>query len=655
MLRFSAARLAALYVVVAGVCAVPASGAAQEWNDARTMSLVQRATERRTEQLADTALIDYTAKAHGYVTFLAQMGQGFTEPPKVVKADELELEVYWRAPNMSKQRIIGRRDTLLAPSDIQYHRDHLGIVQNNFPDIIRLGEGDEVRDVPHPLSPVGVNEYDFEIRDSLSMRLPNGVLQVYEVAVRPRDIAEPRIVGALYIDRETAQVVRMAFDFTRPSYLDKQLEDISVVLENALVRGRYWLPRTQEIEIRRTGSWLDFPVRGIIRGRWEICCYEVNSGLGPMLFAGPEIVQAPPSVLARHRWEGRILDSLPPDVRAASEADVRRVKEEARSLVQAQALARASGAALSARRLSDFARVNRVEGLALGAGAQLRFGAGLSASIGGRWGLDDHEAKGRATFDVRREKGPGLTLFASRDYHDTGDVAESSLLLNSFAAQEMGTDRTDPYDVHAAGVAVDLGRWRGLLWRIEGSHQQQDRLRLHATPWRGSYEPVVPAWSITEDRLSLGIERPRALAFLGTELRVRSELRWGWFNGRDTSFTTSRQYYGRAFLDAELERPVGDDRLVMRTTVGVASGTPDVPAQDYIFLGGPVTAPGYGYHRFAGSFGASQRIEWHTRVPFIPISLGPYGRAPGSATLAPYFHTAYVAGSAPFTEPAHGW
>jgi hypothetical protein len=307
------------------MCALPASGAAQDWDDARTMSLVERATELRAAQLADSALVDYTAKAHGYVTFLAQMGEGFTEPPKVVKADELELEVYWHAPDQSKQRIVGRRDTLLAPSDIQYHRDHLGIVQNNFPNVIRLGDGDEVRDVPHPLSRQGLDDYQFAIRDSLAMRLPSGTLEVYQVAVRPKDIAQPRIVGALYIDRATAQVVRMAFDFTRPSYLDAQLEDISVVLENALVEGRFWLPRRQEIEIRRAGTWLDFPVRGIIRGRWEICCYSINSGLSAGIFAGPEIVQAPRSVLARHVWQGRILDSLPPDVRAASEAEVQRV------------------------------------------------------------------------------------------------------------------------------------------------------------------------------------------------------------------------------------------------------------------------------------------------------------------------------------------
>ncbi|HMH26663.1 MAG TPA: hypothetical protein VK542_08795, partial [Gemmatimonadaceae bacterium] len=46
-------------------------GAQQIWNDPRTMDLVTRATERRASQIADTALADYKATAHGYVTFLA--------------------------------------------------------------------------------------------------------------------------------------------------------------------------------------------------------------------------------------------------------------------------------------------------------------------------------------------------------------------------------------------------------------------------------------------------------------------------------------------------------------------------------------------------------------------------------------------------------
>src|SRR5690242_15783327 len=176
-----------------------ALAAQQVWNDPRTLELVTRATERRASQIADTTLVDYKATAHGYVTFLAQFGEGFPEPPKIVKADELGLEVYWRSPDLSKQRIIGRRDTLLLPTDINYHRDHLGIVQNNFPNIIRLGEGDEVRDVPHPLSASGLATYDYAISDSLRIQLPDRAIDVLEVRVRPKNDRAAAAVGAVYI------------------------------------------------------------------------------------------------------------------------------------------------------------------------------------------------------------------------------------------------------------------------------------------------------------------------------------------------------------------------------------------------------------------------------------------------------------------------
>ena len=139
--------LAVPTLLVLARSAAAQSGGTAGWNDAQTRALVERATRRRAEQLADTGLVDYRAMARGYVTFMAQVGDGFLEVPRLVKADQLALEVYWRAPNLSKQRIVGRRDTTLLPTDIQYHRDHLGIVQNNFPEFIRIGEGDEVRDV----------------------------------------------------------------------------------------------------------------------------------------------------------------------------------------------------------------------------------------------------------------------------------------------------------------------------------------------------------------------------------------------------------------------------------------------------------------------------------------------------------------------------
>jgi len=625
------------------------------WNDPRTRTLVERAVERRARELADTGLVDYSATARGYLTFLAQVGEGFTEPPKIVKADELAVEVYWRAPDQSKQHIVGRRDTLLLPTDINYHRDHLGIIQNNFPEIIRLGDGDEVLDVPHPLSPAGLAEYDFAIRDSLSIRLPDRTLDVYEVRVRPRDDRAPRAIGAVYIERNEAQVVRMALSFTRAALRDEQLEDVSVVLENGLIDGRFWLPRRQEIEIRRTGSWLDYPARGIIRGRWEIADYEVNQGLDPSLFRGPEIVQAPARVLREYAWQGRVLDSLPPDVRAVTDDDVRAVQDEARALVRAQALQRSRTLALSARGVSDFLRVNRVEGLAFGAGLSRTLGNGLSAGLAGRWGTADDELKGEAALAWRRASGVGLRVAAYRSYRDAGDLPETSTLRNSFAAQEFGSDYTDPYDVRGAAATADLGARLGVRWRLGAAVESQRALAVNARPATGSFERTIPAWPVREGRLTLALDRPTTLSLYGTEFRTGAELRFAGFERRDSASLAGRAYYARFFAAADVERPFTSGRLVLRTTVGAVGGDSRIPPQSLVYLGGPTTGPGYDFHELAGRLAASQRIEWRTPVPFVSFPLGRFGDTGSRATLAPFVHAVYVARPAPFQPPRSGW
>ena len=628
-------------------------GAQQTWNDPRTRELVERATERRASQIADTALADYKATAHGYVTFLAQFGEGFPEPPKIVKADELGLEVYWRAPDLSKQRIMGRRDTLLLPTDINYHRDHLGIVQNNFRNIIRIGEGDEVQDVPHPLSATGVEVYDFAIHDSLQIRLGSRVLDVYEVKVRPKDDRQPRAVGAVYIDRETGEVVRMAFSFTRAALIDKDLEDVSVVLENALIEGRFWLPRRQEIEIRRTGSWLDYPARGIIRGRWEVCCYEVNKGIPASYFTGPEIVMAPPAERAQNPFPfvGHILDSLPPDVRAVTDEDVQKVQEEARALVRTQALARSRNFAFSARHVSDIARFNRVEGLALGSGFLQRVGAGFAVAASGRYGFSDDQFKWRGALEYRTGAGSSLILAAERQYRDVSDEQETSLVRNTIAAQEFGSDYTDTYDVRDVSLSGSLAR---LGWRpsFELAYERHEPLVVHARPANGSFEPTIPTLSLHESRLTLGLDRPASLALGGYELGVHlavSAIR------RASPASSQPGDFLRPSLVLDLQKPFGSSRLLFHTlAAGVFTGD-TLPPQHLIYLGGPTSGPGYEFHEFVGRGGVSQRIEYRFLAPFVGIPLGRFGRAPGTITLAPFATAVWIDRSTAFKALRQGW
>ena len=639
-------------------CAAPLALTAQQrpdttaWNDASTMQLVDRAIARRSAQLADTGLADYTARAHGYLTFLAQVGDGFPETPRVMKTDELMVEVYWRAPDRSKQRIIGRRDTLLLPTDIVYHRDHLAIIQNNFPSRIRLGDGDEVLDVPHPLSPAGRAAYDFAIGDSLTLRTNDCDWEVVMVRIRPRDDRQPRAIGAVYIDRATATVVRMAFSFTRAALRDKYLEDVSVVLENGLVNSRFWLPYRQEIEIRRSGSWMDFPTRGIIRGRWDICCVNTNVGLAPEVTTGPEVVTAaPPDELRRFPFTGTILEGLPADVTLATDDDVRAVQEAARELVRAEALARVRATNPSARSVSDLLRVNRVEGLTLGAGVRRTLGAGFVASARGRYGTANRRGAGSLAVAWRRADGASISVRVRDDLADTGDEAEVSGVRNSLAAQEFGADYTDPYRERAAALTVGVAPPDGWRWLASAERRQESALAVHAMPVTGSYEPTIAAEALQSWRYLAEVQHS-ALSIGQATFAVRASV----LGERDRIDAGARAgdagWLGRGVVAVDGAVKALAGTLVTRTLAAGVVGGFAAPPQRLVRLGGPVTGPGFAYHQFAGRAGLSQRLEWQRSVPFLPLRLGRFGTVPSRLTFAPFVVGLWSDAPGP---SGHGW
>lgn len=618
------------------------------------MSLVDIAIARRAAQLADTGLANFHATAHGSLTFLAQLGEGFPDPPKVVRTDELAVEVYWRAPNESKQRIVGRRDTLLLPTDIQYHRDHLAIVQNNFPSIIRLGEGDEVRDVPHPLSGLGRTIYDYAITDSLMIRTNDRTFDVVMVRVRPKDVTQPRAVGAVYLDRANGSVVRMTFSFTRAALKDEQLEDVSVILENGLVDGRFWLPRRQEIEIRRAGSWMQFPARGIIRGRWEVCCVMVNADLHEPLFQGPEIVSLPPDRLRAYPFTGSVIDAIPGDVRLSENDDVRRVQDEARELVRADALARVERTALSVPTVSDIVRMNRVEGIAVGGGLTRSLGNGFSAGVRASYGTSDHAFKESVTAAWRRASGAGITVAAHDDFRSAGDVREVSGVRNSIAAQEFGADMTDEYRSRGFTLGIDAGDRLGARWSLTLARDQQSPLAVHAKPVSGSFQPAFAADSVTEWRAALQAFHARSDAPFGSTLQLGGSLSVARSHFDGAARAGPSTWTGRISAEAQIERPFGEDRLVLSTTAATVLGA-GAPAQDLVYFGGPMTGPGYGYHEFDGDAGVSQRVEWRHPAWTIPIPLGRFGPLRMPVTLAPFGQAIWTETGRPNQAAAAGW
>jgi hypothetical protein len=138
----------------------------------------------------------------------------------------------------------------------------------------------------------------------------------------------------------------------------------------------------------------------------------------------------------------------------------------------------------------------------------------------------------------------------------------------------------------------------------------------------------------------------------GTELRTLVEVRALRANGDSTTpcalIATCPLAYTtiRGSIVANLERPFGDQRLVMHTIAGAVGGQKDViPSQELLYFGGAVSAPGYDFHQLIGRAGLSQRLEWHSPIPFFPVPLGRFGKIPASATLAPYAEFVGIAGS----------
>ena len=618
-------RLVATALALTGL-GLPLRVDAQTWGSDSAVGLARRAALRRGGAAADTTLHDYKAEAHGFLFFLGAFGEGLADPPRLVKADQLELEVYWRAPASSKQRVVGWRDQAQLPTDINYHRDHLGIIQNNFGAAIRLGEGDEVRDVPHPLSSVGLGLYDFALGDTTIIALPEREVRVVALRVRPKSFDLPRIVGTLYLDAATADLVRMAFNFTPRSYLDRQLEDVSIVLDNALWEQRYWLPYRQEIEIRRRATWLDVPARGIIRARWEIDGYVFNVGLAQSWFAGDEISFVPKAERDSFPWTEPLATALENVAEPVRRDDLERVRAEVEQIAGRRALTGLRANRLGVRSLSDLVHANRVEGLAAGAGVVLR-GGGERRELRLRtsYGFGDRRGKGAVTVVERRGRG-ALDVSAYRDVRDVGDWPVIAPLQNSFAAQEFGHDYGDYYLAQGARLTYRHGVGVRGEWRAAASRESFRSLAVAATPANGSFRPNPALGGPAVDLLQLAFERRSEGFAVRRDLHVETMLEAGREDGGEAYLRLSGA--GHVLL------PVGATRLLIRAQGGGASAR--LPARRAFVLGGRGTLLGDPFRAWGGRRMGLVHVEWRVPMPFPSLGVGPYARTPRTVTLAPF-------------------
>ena len=610
-----------------------APAAAQGWDDSTTLALVGRAMAARQRAEPDSTLRSYHTTAHGFVFFLGQAGRDLAAAPRLIKADELLVDVYWQAPDLHRQVIRGWRDGRWLPTDINYHRDHLGIVTNNFGDRIRIGEGDEVRDVIHPLAPEGPAAYHFRLADSLELRTQEGARRLHEVLVRPRDPAAPRVIGTLSLDATSGDLVRFRFSFTAAAYLDRSIEDLSVRLENARVEGRWWLPWRQEIEIRRRLTWLDLPARSIIRGRWEIGEYELNAGVPQVVRLGPAVggLRAPAESTAT--WDAPLAAAIQEVARPVAQGDLDALRDEVARLAPGQHLSGLARSRLGISAISDLVRVNRVQGLTLGLG--FRFALGPAAALLPRAAIGT--ADGRLTGGATLELGRGATaatLTAARAIADLGDTPVVSGVVNSLLAQEGGRDLGDYVRLDQVGLTVARRLGGSVASRVEGgvAVERTRSVAVEATPASGSYRPnpALGAGTVGVGRLGVVLGAARLDRDASHRLEVRVE---GGTGDRD---------YGRITAGVDLRRPAGPGVVAVHLEGG--AGSRELPASRSFALGGWGTLPGVGFRAIGGRRYALGRLEYRLAAPAPAIPLGPYVSTGNRLVLAPFLATGVAGG-----------
>jgi len=283
---------------------------------------------------------------------------------------------------------------------------------------------------------------------------------------------------------------------------------------------------------------------------------------------------------------------------------------------------------LGARSLSELVHVNRVEGLALGAGFVKRTADdGFELRLLGSYGFSYREGKGV----IALTSADGFELSVYRQLRDIGDTRVIAPLINSITSQEFGDDYGDYYRASGAELGIRRGIGARGEWRLSTAYEKLAGLATHATPANGEYRQnsVIATGDYLTGTLTL---------------RRRSE---GFAVRRDVAGETTLevgQHYLRFSGNGHVLVPVGSTRLLTRIEFGL--GSDRLPEHRIFVLGGRATLLGDEFREWGGKRAALVHVEWRVPVPFFSVGVGP-ARTPGTLTLAPYVATGWAA--EPFT------
>jgi hypothetical protein len=314
------------------------------------------------------------------------------------------------------------------------------------------------------------------------------------------------------------------------------------------------------------------------------------------------------------------------------------LRVEVERIAGSRALGGLPASRLATGSLSDLARVNRVQGLAIGFGGVIGIGGRvrLRPQIG--YGTSDD----RVTGGLELLAGAGATqasLGAERRIRDFADLPVISPALNSLLAQEAGDDYGDYVLLNRVAA--------GLRHRLAGRTSVELQLALEesrsagvaSSPANGRYRPNPPLGAGTFRIARLALERASGGMAVERDFQGRLAVEAGEGDGE----------YLRVAAEGRWLTGAGPGRLLTRLHLG--AGTSRLPGYRSFALGGRGTLLGEPFRAYGGRSMGLAHVEWRVEVPVPALAMGSFASTGRHLTLAPFL----AAGWAERPLPALPW
>jgi hypothetical protein len=574
-------------------------------------------------------LLDYQAEVHSTMQIsIAADTLGVADLPATV--DEVVSRVSWRRDGYLHQDVVGHRTRVLVPLPYTLATifEDVWVIPHLYGARIYSPLGGAA--ALNPFSASGPRYYRYQAEDTVRIRLPDEVLTLVPINVRPRvnpNTSDLRlVVGTFYLDVARAAVARARVGFAGPDrILPRTLGQIEtfIELENGLWEGRFWLPFRQRRDIFFESRLLGGGVTARVVNRFVDI--DMNTGWQP----SGEMVRLSWDLDAEaspfENWTAPIATE---ELELAAEdfSDLR-LATATESQVQ-------DGVRLQLHydRGSHLFRFNRVEGPFLGLGARLvppypRLSRWELYGTAG-WAFAENTARGELVYRRGTAVVPlisegidwGVEAAAYRRLRDIQPFRPTFMWdwFNTLPALIWGYDPRDYYDAIGGELSV-IGR------RERWSGRGGIRVETHDSV------------TVNTDRFLFGTsEEPQTLAgitpgsLFAIELGSQYSLGPGAFGVGNSLLLRGETELG--FADFRYQRvtglvsgrySLGPFTVAARGDAGHASG--DVPAQKLFRFGSVEGLRGYEPNEFGGSTALLGRARVLVGIP--PRSASPLLRA----------------------------